>query len=116
MIRQSVTPDAGAGVFSTAKMPADMLVAGLDFILFEVYSSPLYSEYSGDLIDSASVRNESSPFLYWFEKRLTYSASQWIDGATTFGIAPILNHSDSPNCVTRSERVNATYFHLVSTY
>jgi hypothetical protein len=43
--------------------------------------------------------------MYWFEKLQTSSSSQWIDGASSFGIAPVLNHSEHPNCVARCERV-----------
>jgi hypothetical protein len=64
------------------------------------------SEYSGDLVDPITIRNETSPYLYYFEKGLSLTNSQWIDGATTFGIAPVLNHSGSPNCVARCERVS----------
>ena len=104
-LRQSLTHEAGVGVFSTAKMPADMLVAGANvFDGLITCLNCISIEYFGDLVDSTTVR-EDSPFLYWFEKSTKSTSTHWIDGASSFGIAPVLNHSTAPNCVARFERV-----------
>ena len=105
-VRESLIKGAGAGVFLAADVafPSNFLVSGdQNNIIPRDCRIDTFIEYDGDRMvdDDHDASSESHKYFFSLPK-----SNLAINGATSRGIAPIINHDPvEPNCFSRWERV-----------